>query len=256
MGSFVVSFSGGEPLLSNYLFPLLSEGNQLKINTNLLTNGSLLTEETINTLEERGLTSICIPLEGPKAKIHDHFMGSDGIFEHITKMISLLADSSCNVRVDCTLTTLNIGFIQDIIELACDLGVKRIAFLKLTMKGRAHSTIEPEPEEYVQAVLDILQYEDYDVDIDLPLLPASYYENFDGLHEKISEKSVVPCSKILSQCTVNPAGYVRACYLASENIGNVREKPLHTLWQEGTKDFWVCKGCSLRSSCESMAVLK
>lgn len=255
MGSFVVSFSGGEPLLSEHFFPLLRRAAHLGVKTNLLSNGLLLTEENIALLEECRLTSVCIPLEGPTAAVHDHFMGVEGAFEKATRAISCLAESSSNVRVDCTLTRLNVGAVRAITELASSLGVRKIAFLRLTMKGRAHPLLEPSPEEYIHALLDMLQVEDLGMEISLPPLPASYY-GAGALHERIPEKSVLLCSRVQTQCTVSPAGDVRACYLAAESAGNVRQEDLLVLWQEGTRDDSVCRGCSLQRGCETLAVLR
>lgn len=255
MGSLVVSFSGGEPLFSEHLFPLLRRAARLGMKTNLLSNGLLLTEENSALLEECRLTSVCIPLEGPTAALHDHLMGVAGAFERVTEAISRLADSGTNVRVDCTLTHLNVGAVRDLTELACSLGVRKIAFLRLTMKGRAYPSLEPSPEEYIRALLDMLQCEGNGIAISLPPLPASYYEA-GALRERMGEKSVVSCSRVQTQCTVGPAGDVRTCYLASESAGNMRQKDLLALWQEGTRDAGVCGGCSLQPGCETLAVLR
>ncbi len=260
MGTMVVTFTGGEPLLSPDLFPLMKNAHGLDLKMNLCTNGLLLEKKVIETLESCGLNSMTVSLEGPNASIHDYIVQVDGAFEHTMEIIPLLLDSHINLRIDYTVTAINSRVVVDTIELLHSMGVKRIGFQKLTMKGRAFSEIEPTPETYVRVVLDILNtYEHFKgTAIELPILPTSYYrEHFkEEIPDKINKRSLVPFSRLLARCTVNPAGDVRPCYLGSENVGNIREKDFSTIWRESTKDFRACRGCALDPFCESMIIVR
>lgn len=74
-----VAFSGGEPLVSQSLFPLLERASERGIKTAILTNGLRLDEPTVSRLD--GLLDVCaVSLDGLSAATHDLIRG-EGTFE-------------------------------------------------------------------------------------------------------------------------------------------------------------------------------
>ncbi len=103
-----ITFYGGEPLLSldliiyiGGLLKTLAERAGIKFRFSLITNGTLLTENTVALLNPLGLRSAAITLDGP-AVIHDHFRpfrGGAGSFDAIVR----------NVKAICAMTDIQIG---------------------------------------------------------------------------------------------------------------------------------------------------
>ena len=66
-----VSFTGGEPTLRPELPELVRFAKQLGMRVNLITNGTLMTEELATRLAEAGLDSAQVSLEGVTAQTHE-----------------------------------------------------------------------------------------------------------------------------------------------------------------------------------------
>lgn len=103
-----ITFYGGEPLLSLDLvmyiggkLKILAERVGVRFSFSLITNGTLLTEKTVEQLNPLGLKSATITLDGPP-KIHDQFRpfkGGAGSFGAIFR----------NVKAVCGMTDIQIG---------------------------------------------------------------------------------------------------------------------------------------------------
>lgn len=67
LGCFYISFGGGEPLLAEYLFDLLTHAKKTKIKyVHLVTNGYLIDAPKARRFRDSGLDEISISMDGPK----------------------------------------------------------------------------------------------------------------------------------------------------------------------------------------------
>jgi len=92
----LITYYGGEPLLSKELIISISErlksfarDRGLRLKLFLMTNGTLLTKETVRRMKPLGLKEACITLDGP-AHIHNSFRpfkNGSGSFDMILKNI-------------------------------------------------------------------------------------------------------------------------------------------------------------------------
>jgi len=92
----LITYYGGEPLLSKELIISISErlksfarDRGLRLKLFLMTNGTLLTKETVKRMKPLGLKEACITLDGP-AHIHNSFRpfkNGSGSFDMILKNI-------------------------------------------------------------------------------------------------------------------------------------------------------------------------
>ena len=86
LGSRVVSFGGGEPLMRPDLLDLLEASNKLGLDTHINTNGTLITPEIAGRLGNLGLRLASISIDGPDAKTHEQIRG-DGTFMMATAAV-------------------------------------------------------------------------------------------------------------------------------------------------------------------------
>jgi len=66
LGAFSLNFTGGEPLLHPDIFEIIKFSKKYHMRINLLTNGFLLTKESILNLNESGLDGLQISIDGVK----------------------------------------------------------------------------------------------------------------------------------------------------------------------------------------------
>lgn len=121
----MVSLSGGEPLLCKDLFDIyriLKTNNAI---VEILTNGSLVTEEWIKqykTVATPETDVIQISLDGPNSAIHD-LQRNRSIFDKVIEAIKLLKKAGVKVRISFTATRLNQDYIHETFLLAQSLNV-------------------------------------------------------------------------------------------------------------------------------------
>lgn len=125
----MVSLSGGEPLLCKDLFDIyriLKTNNAI---VEILTNGSLITEEWIKqykTVATPETDVIQISLDGPNSNIHD-LQRNKPIFDKVIASIKMLKEAGIKVRISCTGTRLNQDYIHETFLLAQSLNVNVVS---------------------------------------------------------------------------------------------------------------------------------
>lgn len=113
---FEFHISGGEPLISDEIIPLVRHIAKTGLRTNLVTNGWHLTEGLMAALSGAGLNSLTFSVDGFTPEVHDHLRGRRGSFERIEKMIDLIERKGCDTEI--SLITLINGYnIDEIIPL-------------------------------------------------------------------------------------------------------------------------------------------
>lgn len=91
-GKIFVMVTGGEPLTRKDLCEVMSYATSLGFHWGLVTNGMLLTDENIKGLQNAGLKTISISIDGI-GKTHDEFRGVDGSYEKIIENIKKLGNA-------------------------------------------------------------------------------------------------------------------------------------------------------------------
>ncbi|MFX0031690.1 MAG: radical SAM/SPASM domain-containing protein [Candidatus Hodarchaeota archaeon] len=81
LGVTIIAFTGGEPLLREDLFELISHVNQKKAMPVMFTNGQYLTDENVEKLAKAGLYSLFVSIDSPNPEEHDDLRKMPGIFE-------------------------------------------------------------------------------------------------------------------------------------------------------------------------------
>ena len=134
----VVLFSGGEPLLREDLFELLSEANNRGLRTVLSTNGTLISSDIAKRLAEKSVSYIGISIDGNES-FHDSFRKSGGSFEAALAGIKNCTTAGIRTGLRFTITKQNANYVPFIFELASKEGIRRICFYHLVRCGRASS---------------------------------------------------------------------------------------------------------------------
>src|SRR5207248_4211025 len=70
-----VTITGGEPLASHDLFPVLDHLRARHVGMQMISNGALVTDALAARLARYRLMSILVTLNGPVAELHDGLVG-------------------------------------------------------------------------------------------------------------------------------------------------------------------------------------
>ena len=132
----VVLFSGGEPLLRDDLFELLTEAQQLGLRTVLSTNGTLIDSATANKLAGVGVGYVGISVDGDE-EFHDKFRQMGGSFKAAVAGIENCKKAGIKTGLRFTITKANADQVPAAFDIAASNSIRRICFYHLIRSGRA-----------------------------------------------------------------------------------------------------------------------
>lgn len=108
-----LSISGGEPLLVPYVCDLISHARSSGFDeVGLITNGMLLSRETVRKLEDSGLTNIAVSLDGATEAVNDLVRGR-GVFARVVANLAHLRGSTIRASINITVMKTNYNDLLD-----------------------------------------------------------------------------------------------------------------------------------------------
>lgn len=155
----VLIFSGGEPLMRDDLFELISYANERGMRTVLSTNGTLLTRENAIKLMDVYLDYVGVSIDGLE-DVNDEFRGQKGAFQRALQGIRNCINVGLKTGLRYTITQCNAGEMEDLINLLKREGVNRYCFYHLDYGGlgeeiKRHDLTREETREKIQALFNL-----------------------------------------------------------------------------------------------------
>ncbi len=130
LGALQLGFSGGEPMLRDDLEELVAEAEQLGYYTNLITSGVGLTIERLQALKKAGLKQIQLSLQSASRNLTDELVGARAHDLKIDVARMIKAEGFPMV-LNVPVFRQNIGQVQEILDLAEDIGVDYLEFANI-----------------------------------------------------------------------------------------------------------------------------
>lgn len=235
LGVQTMVFSGGEPLLREDIFELISFTKNHHMNACLTSNGCLINQNTALKLTKSGIDVVNISIEGEK-QIHDYLRG-EGSFDKATLALEYLKMHKIESTIAATVSRYNFECLKSVLELAKATGATTVRFqpfsrifLKDASKGDDFFIDKKDKERLQEIIEDIIKLSN---EYKIPTNPVSYLMNIPPYlcKEKIVMKK--GCSALWASCPINSKGEVFPCWnLASQDriIGNVNQESLVDLW--------------------------
>lgn len=143
-GEPIVILTGGEPLLRPDIFDIAGYGTKKGLRMVMAPNGTLITGPIAKKMVDSGIKRISISLDGPTKESHDSFRGVEGVFEAAMRGIGFAKEAGLEFQINTTITKLNIKYIQQIQELAVNLGAVAHHIFLLVPTGRGKYIINHE----------------------------------------------------------------------------------------------------------------
>ncbi len=256
LGVLQVHFSGGEPTLrADDLCRLIAAASDALLYTNLITQGTFLTDALIDRLAAAGLDHVQLSLQAARPHLADLIAGAR-VHEKKLEALRRIAHGPMAVTLNCVLHRANIDEVEEIIGIAEAAGIRRlelanVQFYGWAFKNRAALLPSRDQVERASAAVDAARRRlGSAMQIDHVL--ADYYERFpkpcmDGWGRKF--------------LTVTPDGRVYPCPAAPSITGmrfeNVRERALSEIWNEADSfeayrgTDWMpepCRSCERRET--------
>ena len=167
---FNMNLFGGEPFFYPRIFDLIEALNDYPIRVTVLTNGTLIDENTVRYLKKmRFLDTIQVSIDGSTPEVHDWQRGK-GSFECSMKAVRLLKENGLPIRMKAVINSHSYKDITGMVELAQSLGFHGMDFGDAVECGRAAvfaddiSATGQIHKEMMKTIFDIIEkYPDFSI---------------------------------------------------------------------------------------------
>ncbi len=283
-GTNALMIAGGEPLTSDDLPEMIHEAHQRDLYSVLITNGTLLSLENALCLKEAGLDYVKISIDSASPEIHDVLRGK-GSWEKAVAGVQNAVEVNINTGISITATQANFREIPKIVQIAKELGCKRIIIFNFVPGGRGGNEIELDLDgEKRRKMLHFIIAETHckilgqnPLEISTtapqaPLVADRILREFSINKLTRGAMNLLPygriqagaaffskgCSAGITLLSVDPDGSIKPCDMLPLKIGNIREKSLMEIWtrnpvllklrnRENIRGW--CGYCSIRDIC-------
>ena len=254
MGVLQVHLSGGEPTARQDLEDIVARCAELGLYSNLITAGVGLSKPRLEGLAARGLDHVQLSVQGPDADNNDRIAGLNGAFAQKMAAARHVRELGLPLTVNCVVHRHNIERIDQIIDLAVDVGARRLEVAHAQYHGwalRNRGALMPRRAQVLAAM-------------------ASVERARERLKGRMVIDAVVPdyYARLPKPCmggwgrrslNVTPSGKVLPCHAAESIPGlrfdSVRDRSLREIWTDGDAfnafrgTSWMpepCRSCERR----------
>ena len=283
-GVAAIAFSGGEPLIHPHFPRVAREASDRGIYVAVATNGlALSNKEYALKIRRAGVRYLEISLDSPIPSEHDRFRGVVGAWERTVRGIENAVALGFTTAIATTISRFNIGYVEDMVRLADELGVNKIIFFNFIPVGRGRDIVEYdldpfEREKFMRRLLELNKKYGVEVLTTAPqysrvslqlsggedVSPTHFYVGGDPGIEALAD-FIGGCGAGRIYAALQPNGDVTPCVFIPLRVGNIRNEDFVSIWRYNPifrklrdrdilKGFcgncpyrYVCGGCRARA---------
>ncbi|MET1101138.1 MAG: radical SAM protein [Pyrodictiaceae archaeon] len=272
-----IALSGGEPTIHPDFYTVLAEIARRGMYAAVATNGWVFADiEKLERAVKLGLRYVEVSVDSANPRKHDWFRGVPGAWRRAVKALENAVKLGVNHAMAVTITKANINEIDDILDLAESIGVKRVVFFNFVPTGRGKENlwldIDPvEREKFLRKIYREMRRRKIELVSTAPqygrvslqmskgeeIAPTHFYVGGDPVVKALAE-FIGGCGAGRIYAAIQPNGDVAPCVFLPVKVGNIREKSFWEIW---TKDQLMnklrdrdqlkgfCKICPYREIC-------
>lgn len=232
MGSYLITFDGGETMLREDLPELVSSVDESAIAT-AFSSGYRLTPDLARKLRQAGLYAVRISIDSPVEAEHDRVRGRKGAFQDALSGARAALDAGLLVDLFMVTSPHNIDQLEDAFSLACDLGAHELSLYEIVAVGRWASH-----EDEVLDAEDVQRLERFHKEKNRgegPRVTALPY---------LLGPEMFGCFAGRRWIHVDAAGEALPCAYMPISFGNIKTKSLRDIWRDMSRYKWFTGRCS------------
>lgn len=228
LGGERIDLTGGEPTVREDLADIIKVGKSLGYKIELVTNGSIITEEKLAYFRSLGLDAIAISLDGSTYDIYSRIRKvNEKTFKHVLKMIEKSVELGFYTKVNTTVFTSNLHDLPAITQWCIEKGVQENGIYYFTPVGRGNRADElsVEPIRWLKFIKEnLLKYDSkIKLSLEFPLIEKDFPKK--GLGCILKEDPY--------HLQILPDGNVYPCAILASY-----HKPIANLHEVSIKDIW------------------
>jgi len=263
LGLNTIKLTGGEPCLRKDILDLIGLFHDEGLTIDIETNGTLIDGAMARKLAQYRVRCVSVSLDGAKERTHDRFRGLEGAFRRAVRGIISLREWGLNTQIIMSLSRLNRGELDDMVDLASKLGVQSLKVNPVLPIGRGLDMHTRREILTIDEILDTASRvrggfpgrSGIAIDFCIPIAFQSLKEIMEGNH---SECAILNILGIVENGDISFCGIQRVEKdLVMGNIHRDRldeiwnHHPLLTYMREAIPDQLkgICKRCFFRKTC-------
>lgn len=269
IGVLQVSVSGGEPAARRDLVALVDAARKADLYVNLITSGIGITEAKLDELHAVGCDHIQLSLQDVDAAGAETISNLKGSLERKLAFARLVRDRDIPLTINAVMHRLNLDRLPETIELAAELGARRIEIANVQYHGWAEANkqvLMPTLEQVQRTNAEVEAARSrYDGIMLIDYVPVDYFAEF-------PKACMNGWGRVA--LVVAPDGTVLPCHNASTlthlRLPNVQDMTLKDIWYQSDAfnayrgDLWmpeICQDCDRKfvdfggCRCQALAIL-
>lgn len=215
--------TGGEPLLRGDFPEIYSHAKKKGLLVTIFTNGTLITEKTLELFEDLPPYTVEISLYGATAPTYEKITGMYGSFEKCMHSIRQLHDRNVHVRVKTILMTLNSHEFLSIQNIAKEFGIKfrfDAAIFPCKNGDKVPLKLRVSPEDAIE--------KDFS-DAERALSWEKYFERVQG--QSLSD-TLYTCGAGVTGFHIDPYGALKPCLMIKNITCDLSKNSFLTGWHD------------------------
>jgi len=224
LGSSLVIFTGGEPMLRPDLCELIATVDRDKAMPMMFTNGQFLTEENVGKLKEAGLMTMNISIDSGDPEIHNKLRRIPNLFQEAVAggRRAMEAGILVGLSTYSNSRALKEGSLERLLQFAQEEGFNEVTIFDCVPSGKwlKDFDIVLSPDEKKQTIELAEKY--HQMDHPMGVVAQS----------KVNSPEGAGCFGAYSQFYLTAYGDMNPCDFNPISFGNVRDLPVQLLWQK------------------------
>lgn len=231
LGVTIIAFTGGEPLLRDDIFELISYVDQRKAMPVMFTNGQYLTDENVDKLADAGLYSIFLSIDSPNPEEHNESRAMPGLFDIAIEGLKNLKSKGIFVGFSSYASSSGVskGLYKQLHELAIKLRLHNIILFDCVPTGNMLKDTSEMLTYELREELHNYSAEVFRKKIVPPLSSQAWQNSVEAY------LSGIGCLGANIQYYASAYGDISPCDFAPISFGNIRNESLKSIWMRMVK---------------------
>ncbi|BBE42299.1 radical SAM/SPASM domain-containing protein [Conexivisphaera calida] len=248
-GLAAVAFSGGEPLIHPHFMRVAGEAARRGMYVAVATNGIALSNRGfVERIKKIGVRYVEVSIDSADPDRHDWFRRMKGAWKLSTKGLRNAVELGLSTAMATTLTRMNVDEMDDILDLAEEIGVQRVIFFNFVPVGRGKDIVDMDLDpaereramrkmfsEYKRRKLMVVSTAPYYGRVSLQMssgkevAPTHFYVGGDSGLTALAD-FVGGCGAGRIYAGIQPNGDLIPCVFLPIKVGNLREEAFWDIW--------------------------
>ncbi|MCC6021317.1 MAG: radical SAM protein [Thermoproteaceae archaeon] len=248
-GVAAIALSGGEPTIHDDFWPVLAEINRRGLYSAVATNGiAFASMEFALRARKAGLRYVEISVDAASPEVHDKFRGVRGAWLKAIRGLENAVRAGLNAALAFTVTRQNVHEADKVLDLAQEIGVRRVVFFNFVPVGRARQNAQldlspEEREEFLRHIYVEMRRRKIEIISTAPqygrvvnqlsgggdVSPTHFVVASDPVTRELTE-FIGGCGAGRVYVAVEPEGTVTPCVFLPRPVGNLRAERFWDVW--------------------------